>query len=121
MEASLSTKRWSESPGAGQGLCLVTAEIVEDDDDYRPQDWKKQLLDIGAEAQPIDRAVEDAGRGEAVPAQGAEEGQSPELMQGQVRRLVDPLADEGTVGIQHRLAMTADLAWRHRARRRFVC
>jgi len=44
-----------------------------------------------------------------------------ELMQGQVRRLVDPLADEGTVGIQHRLAMTADLAWRHRVRRRFVC
>ena len=33
------------------------------------------LLDIGAEAFAVDRAVEDARRGEPVAAQGAEEGQ----------------------------------------------
>ena len=55
----------------------MAAQIVHDDDVSRPQGRQEQLLDIGPEAQPVDRAVEDAGRGEAAPAQGAEEGQGP--------------------------------------------
>ena len=55
----------------------MAAEIVQDDDVSFPKGRQEQLLDIGAEALAVDRAVEDAGCGDAVPAQCAEEGQSP--------------------------------------------
>ncbi len=57
------------------GRRLVRAEVVHHDDiagfEYRDE----QLLDIGFEALTVDRSVEDAGRGEPVAAQRAEEGE----------------------------------------------
>ena len=53
----------------------MAAEIVHDDDVAGLQDWNELLLDIGAEAFAVDRAVEDARCRELVAAQRAEEGQ----------------------------------------------
>src|SRR5688572_7856579 len=70
-------------PGAGgpddlsQRGRLMAAEIVHDDDVAGLEHRNELLLDIGAEAFAIDRAVEDAGRGEAIAAQRADEGQRP--------------------------------------------
>jgi len=47
---------------------------VHDDDIAGLEDRQELLLDIGAEALPVDRAIEDARSGEAVVAQCAEEG-----------------------------------------------
>ena len=68
-------------PGAGgpdgiaDGPGFVAAEVVHDNDVTWFQGRHEELLDIGPEAVAIDRAVEDAGRGELVAAQGAKEGQ----------------------------------------------
>lgn len=55
----------------------MAAEIVQNDDVSLPQSRQEQLFDIGAEALAVDRTVEDAGCGDPVPAQRAEEGQGP--------------------------------------------
>jgi hypothetical protein len=55
------------------GLAFVTAKNIEDDDIAGRECGDQELLDIGAEAFAIDRAVEDAGRADAVGAQGCDE------------------------------------------------
>ena len=71
-------------------LSLVGAEIVEDDDVARLEGRHEELFDIGEEAFAIDRAVEQAGRVDAVVAQGGEECRGLPLA---MRDLVDePLA-----------------------------
>jgi hypothetical protein len=62
---------------ASQGSRLVAAEIVHNDDVARLKLWNQNLLNIGAEAFAVDRAVEQARRGKTVAAQGAKEGQRP--------------------------------------------
>jgi hypothetical protein len=52
----------------------VGAEVVEDDDVAWLEGGDEELLDIGAKALAVDRAVEQAGRVEAVVAQRGEEG-----------------------------------------------
>ena len=52
----------------------MAAQVVEDDDVAGPQGGCEALLDVGAEALGIHGAVEDARCGEAVVAQGADEG-----------------------------------------------
>nr|BAT26800.1 hypothetical protein [Aurantimonas coralicida] len=54
----------------------MTAEIVHDDDVAGLEDRRQDLLDIGPEANAVDRSVEDARGGKAVAAQGADKGQS---------------------------------------------
>jgi hypothetical protein len=65
------------------------------------------LMDIGAEAFTVDRAVEDAWRGEFVAAQGAQEGQgSPMAMRGKAAQALSPwppAAKRGHVGLDPRL------------------
>ncbi len=51
----------------------MAAKIVHDDDVSRLEHRHELLLDIGSEALAIDWSVEDAGRCEAVEAQGSEE------------------------------------------------
>jgi hypothetical protein len=51
----------------------VAAEVIHDDDVAGFENRHELLLDIGAEAFTVDRAVEDARGGEPVAAQGAEE------------------------------------------------
>ena len=55
----------------------MTTEIVHDDDVARPKLRQENLLNIGSEAFAVDGAVEQAGCGEAVAAQGAQESQRP--------------------------------------------
>jgi hypothetical protein len=62
---------------AAQGRRLVAAEIVHDDDIAWVKQRNENLLDIGAEAFAVDRAVEQARCGEAIASQGAEESQRP--------------------------------------------
>ena len=61
--------------GLSDGGRFVGAEVVHDDDVAGFEHGQEQLLDIGSEAQSVDRSVEDAGCGESVAAQGADEGQ----------------------------------------------
>lgn len=51
----------------------MRTEIVRNDDIADPQRGYEDLIDVGQEARAIDRAVEDAGRGEPGDAQGGEE------------------------------------------------
>lgn len=53
----------------------MTAEIVDDDDVAGLEQWQQDMLDIGAKAFAVDRAVEQAGRSETVATQRAKEGQ----------------------------------------------
>jgi hypothetical protein len=55
---------------------------VHDDDVARGERRQQLLLDIGAEAKPVDRPVEDAGGGETMRAEGAKEGQSAPMTVG---------------------------------------
>jgi hypothetical protein len=72
---------WQEDkPGAGgadggsDGVALVRAEIVHDDNVAGSQRWHQQLLDIGPEALTVDRSVDDAGRRDPVVPEGRKEG-----------------------------------------------
>ena len=59
--------RQEEQLGAGaadqppHGLAFVAAEIVHDDDVAGAQGRQEELLDIGAKAGAVDRAVDDTG------------------------------------------------------------
>jgi len=68
----------------------VAAEIVHDDDVARLQLRNENLLNVGAEAFAVDWTVEQARRGEAIAAQGANEGQRPPMTVW--REAPDPLA-----------------------------
>ncbi len=61
--------------GLADGPGFVAAKVIHYYDVTWLQRRHKDLLDVGAEAVAIDRAVEDAWRGEPVAAQGAKEGQ----------------------------------------------
>ena len=73
--------RQEEQLGAGganspaHGLALVAAEIVDDDDVARFEDWNENLLDIGQEAFAVNRPVDDTRGIDPVMAQGRQEGQ----------------------------------------------
>lgn len=85
------------------GRRFVAAEIVHDDNVARLEDRHELLLDIGAEALAIDRPVEDAGRGELVATQCAQECQrAPVTMRGkgaQALALRTPAAQRRHVGL----------------------
>ena len=57
------------------GLALVAAEVVEDDEVAGPQRRHQVLLDPGLEGALVDRPVEHARRAQPVPAQGGQERQ----------------------------------------------
>src|ERR1700733_4079517 len=74
------------SDGLPHLLALVGAEIVEDDDVARLEGRCEELLDIGAEAFAVNGAVEQAGRIDAVIAQG---GKKRRGLPAAMRNLVD--------------------------------
>ena len=89
--------RQEPEPGAGgpdgltDGCGLVAAQIVHDHDVAGLQGRQQLLLDIGAEAFTVDRAIEDAWRGEPVAAQRTEEGQgSPMAVRGKAAQALAP-------------------------------
>lgn len=59
--------------GGADSLGFMASEIVHDDDVARPQGFDQELFDIGQEAGAVDRAVEDAGCGDAIAAQCRQE------------------------------------------------
>ena len=84
-------------------LSLVGAEIVEDHDIARLQRRDQERFDIGVEALAVDGPVEQAGRVDAVVAQGGEESRGLPLA---LRDLVDqalspwrPAAQAGQIGL----------------------
>jgi hypothetical protein len=74
------------SDGLSHRLSLMGAEIVEDDDVARLEGWREELFDIGAEAFAVNGAVEQAGRIDAVIAQG---GKKRRGLPATMRNLVD--------------------------------
>ena len=95
------------SDGLPHPLPLVGAEIVEDHSVARLEGRDEELLDIGAEAFAVDRAVEQAGRIDAVIAKSGKERRGFPLA---LRDLVDealslrrPAAKPGHVGLGPRL------------------
>ena len=95
------------SDGLPHPLPLVGAEIVEDHSVARLEGRDEELLDIGAEAFAVDRAVEQAGRIDAVIAESGKERRGLPLA---LRDLVDealslrrPAAKPGHVGLGPRL------------------
>ena len=60
--------------GGSHGDTFVAAEIVHDHDVAGLEGWQQELVDPGEEADAIDGAVEQTGRGNAVVSEGGEEG-----------------------------------------------
>lgn len=95
---------WRQVPEPGasgfdylpDGFRLVASEIVENDDVAFAQGWREKMLDIGVEAFTVDRPVEDAGCGELVVAERADERQGSPVA---VRR---EAAQAGPFGAQPR-------------------
>jgi hypothetical protein len=85
---------------------LRGAEIVEDHDVARLQRWHEDLFDIGVEALAVDGPVEQAGRVDAVIAQGGEESRGlPFCPAGPCRRGAGPLAPSRAGGSSWSLSM----------------
>src|SRR6185437_13206684 len=63
--------------GPPDGLSLVAAEIVDNDDVAGPERGHQELLDISQEAFAVDRPVDHAGSIDAIMAQRGKEGQRP--------------------------------------------
>ena len=61
--------------GRAHGGPLVAAQIVHNDDSAWGERRQQALFDRGQEAEPVQRAIEDAGSGNAVVAQRRHEGQ----------------------------------------------
>jgi hypothetical protein len=92
------------SDGLSHRLSLMGAEIVEDDDVARLERRGEELLDIGAEAFAVNGAVEQAGRIDAVIAQGGKKRRGLPVA---MRNLVDealsfrrPAVQAGHVGFR---------------------
>ena len=89
--------------GVSHGFAFVGAQIVEHDDVVGLEGRDQELLDIGEKALAVDRAVEHAGRLDAVVAQRGEEGRGLPVA---VRDLGDerssarrPAVEPGHVGL----------------------
>jgi hypothetical protein len=81
----------------------VRAEIVENDDVARPQSWDEDLVDVEAEGLAVDRAVDQPRCGEAIMAQGSEEGHcrpaAVRHLGGQALTARSPAPERGHVGL----------------------
>jgi hypothetical protein len=75
-------------------LSLVGAQIVEDHDIARLKRRDEELFDIGVEAFAVDGPVEQAGRFDAVVAQGGEESRG---LPAAMRNLVDEALADGAM------------------------
>jgi len=82
------------------GAALVAAQIVHDDDVPWRQRGNQHLLHIGGEAPAVDGTIEDARGGNAVTAQGREEGERTPVAVGNLR-YQPPAADAAPVGARH--------------------
>ncbi len=81
----------------------MASEVVHDDDVAGLEGRHELLLDIGEEADAVDRPVEDKGRGELVTAQRREEGHGLPVAMGRVAvqtpALRPPAPDRRHVGL----------------------
>ena len=102
---------WRQIPKAGtgcadqlsDGIGFVGTEIVHDDDVARLKHRHELLFDIGSEALPVDRSVEDAGRSQAVASKSAQKGQgAPMTVRGEASQtlaFVTPALDRCHIGL----------------------
>lgn len=63
------------SDGGAHGLSLVATQIIEDHDVAGLERGDQELLDIGKEADAIDRAIEDGGRIDPIMPQRGQKGE----------------------------------------------
>ena len=84
-------------------LRTMAAEVVEDDDVARAQFRDEELLDVGAEDDPVDRTVDDARRGQRIGSESRKEGERAPAAVGsealQSLAFDAPAADRGHVGL----------------------
>ena len=100
---------FSHSPG------LVTGEIVDDDDVAGFQRGDEHLLDIGEEQLAVDRAVDDAGRSQAVATQSGEERHCPPAA---IRGVsFEPLAPRPPASERRHVGLDPGLVNKHQAGR----
>jgi hypothetical protein len=101
-------------------LDLVGAKVVQHHDVARAQGRRQRLLDIGEEARAVDRAVEDAGRADAVVAQRGQEGRGlPVAMRhGSYQPLPAPGAAVPPAGARYHLYRTL-MEWGRPYRREY--
>ncbi len=76
--------------GGAHGGTLVAAQIVHNDDIARSERWQQTPFDIGQEAGPVHRAIEDTRSRKSVVVQRRHEGQRLPVPMGPVR--AQPLA-----------------------------
>ena len=69
--------RAGSADGLADSLALVATEIVHDDDVAWFERRYQNLLDIGEEAPPVDRSVDDARGIDAIDAERGKEGECP--------------------------------------------
>jgi hypothetical protein len=94
---------------------LVGAQVVHEDDVALAQRRHEHLLDIGEERWPIERAVDDIWRGEAVAAKRRDHRQRLPVS---VRNLGDQSLAEGSAPIAaHHLGRHCRLVEEHQSRR----
>ena len=84
-------------------MAAEVVEVVEDDDVARAKHRQQELLDVGAEDDPVDRTVDDARGGERIGSERGQEGERAPAAVG--REALQPLAfdapaaDRGHVGL----------------------
>ena len=71
--------------GGAYGGTLMAAQIVHNNDIAGGERWQQTLFDIGQEAGPVERAIEDTRRGNTVVAQRRHAGQRVPVPMGAVR------------------------------------
>jgi len=102
--------------GLADAIDLVARQIIHDDNVAVPQGWAEDLLDIGGEALTIDRPFDHQGSGQAVHAQGGDEGGDLPMAVGHI--IDQPLATPAaTIAARHGRGLVdigkADLEHRH--------
>ena len=77
----------------------MAAEIVENDDVARAQFRDEELLDVGAEDDPVDRTVDDARRGERIGSESRKEGErAPAAVGSEAFQTLSPWMPQPRIG-----------------------
>ena len=101
--------------GAADGLALVGAEVVHDDDVSGRECGDEELLDPGGEADAVDGAVEDAGGVDPVVSEGGEESEgAPAAVGAPCRGAGVPRGAQPLSGVMLVLAQVSSMKTRRR-------
>jgi hypothetical protein len=95
----------------------MAAEVVENDDVSRAKHRQQELLDVGAEDAPVDRAVDDARGGDRIGSQRGKEGErAPAAVRSKALQPLAfdaPAADRSHVGLDPGLVVVSKTRFQH--------